>query len=99
MRIEIDFENKVIKVAEKVNFKKLLNYIKTLPDWKDYELDTNTQISYQSNPIWVNDYKYDWWRPTYTFYHQTTGCSSEAGTRLTTSNVIDRALKTQYEIS
>ncbi len=43
MKLNIDLDNKIIKVDTKVNIKELIDILKSmLPDtWKEFELDTN----------------------------------------------------------
>jgi hypothetical protein len=61
MRIEIDFDNKIIKVCERVNFKKLYEFVKKQEDWKDYQLDTQTEIKWGYYPY------VSWTTPNYTY--------------------------------
>lgn len=63
MKIEINFEEKIIKVIEKVNFKRLMKFVKTLPDWEQFEVDTSTTVNW-GNPIVIERpyYRYnDFW--------------------------------------
>lgn len=70
MRVEIDFDNKIIKVEQKCNFKKLMEFIQTLPDWEDYQIDSNTTININTSPITIKEY-YPYGRPWYQLYHFT----------------------------
>ncbi len=47
MKIQIDFDNKVIKLESNVNLKEFYDKIKLiLEDWKEYSLHTNTTINW-----------------------------------------------------
>jgi len=59
MKVEIDFDNKVIKVGQKCNFKDLMKFVKTLPNWEDYEMDASTEIVWGNSPIIIErPYRY-----------------------------------------
>ena len=54
MKIELDYDSKLIKLENKVELKKFVETIqKILPDWEDWSLDTNTTINW-TNPITIN---------------------------------------------
>jgi hypothetical protein len=70
MKIQLDTENKVIKVQEAVNLGELTETLeRLLPNgkWKDFKLDTQTQINWTPNPIIIKEYPYQpyipipWW--------------------------------------
>ena len=57
MKIQIDTTNKVIRVEEKINLNEFYKAIQKLlsnGEWKDFELDTNTTINWQS-PIIIKE--------------------------------------------
>lgn len=55
MKIQIDFDKKVIKLESNVNIKDFFDIIK-LEDWKDYTLETNTVINWNMYPYYVYPY-------------------------------------------
>lgn len=76
MRIQLDTENKTIKIEEDASLEKLINFMQaTFPEnWKEYKVLTNTIISWTTYPqyVWPN-----WsWNP-----HQITcGASTTSNT-------------------
>lgn len=84
MKIEIDFDNKVIKLENKVNFKELMEFIQTLPNWEQFAIDAKTEIVWNPSPIiierdrWINPNPYTprpfWYeQPPVTFTYDGTG--------------------------
>lgn len=72
MKLQIDTENKTIKIEEAVNIDKFIKMVKKLfpnNEWKEYELEVGT-ITYWTNPypiIYPLTYPtdpYPWWQPT-----------------------------------
>jgi hypothetical protein len=70
MRLQIDTENKTIKIEKSINFDELFKNLKKLfpnNEWKEYKLETNTEITYWTSPIYVQNYPiatpYPWWKP------------------------------------
>ena len=70
MKLQIDTDNKTIKIERDINLDELFKNLKKLfPDntWKEYKLETNAPITYWSNPIYVQNYPvvnpvvYPWW--------------------------------------
>jgi len=62
MKLQLDTTAKTIKVEESVKLSKLIETLKKLlpsNEWKDFTLETNTTISYWTNPIIIREY------PTY----------------------------------
>lgn len=54
MKIELDYDNKVIKLENKTELKNFVETIQNiLPDWEEWTLDTNTTINW-SNPIVID---------------------------------------------
>lgn len=65
MKIQLDTEKKTIKLDSNVKLEKLIDTLeKLLPkgEWKKFTLETNTQISYWTNPIIYREY------PSYPYY-------------------------------
>lgn len=66
MKLQLDIVNKTIKLDESVNLGNFAEVLyKILPnDWKDYKLEINLIINWQT-PIyvdrWVNPTWYPWW--------------------------------------
>lgn len=62
MRLNIDFDNKVITLLDKVNIDTLSKSLKKMfPDtWKEFTLDTNTSVVYSYYP------HYYWYNGSYT---------------------------------
>jgi len=51
MKIQLNYDTKVVTVEKRVNIKELFDTLKRiLPDWKEWELSTNTEIIWR-NPI------------------------------------------------
>lgn len=72
MKIQLDTTLKTIKVEESVKLSKLIETLKKLlpnNEWKDFTLETNTVISYWSNPIIIKEYpvypQRPYWQPWY----------------------------------
>lgn len=67
MKIQIDTDNKVIKIEGTYKVTDIMKVVKQLlpNDWKEYSLETNTIIYNWTSPIVIN--KNDWWnqRPYY----------------------------------
>ncbi|MCO6501381.1 MAG: hypothetical protein J5I47_13540 [Vicingus serpentipes] len=53
MKIEIDFDNKVIKVVQKCNFKKLMDFVQTLPDWETFDICSNNTSDTYYYPVYI----------------------------------------------
>ncbi len=64
MRIQLDTNQKTIKVEESVNLDEFMKAVKKLfpnNEWKEYRLETNTIINW-TYPIVYEPYKvYPWW--------------------------------------
>ena len=59
MKIQINTELKTIKLEESTNLGNFYEAIKQmLPDWKEYKLETNTTIKWNTYPIYTNPYPY-----------------------------------------
>lgn len=88
MKIQIDTDNKTVKVEGTVNFNELIKAVKKLlpEDWQKYSLESGTIIQW-SNPIIIHDYN-DWWhhpyRPWYPYYGTTISGTHGAFTLTTT---------------
>jgi hypothetical protein len=66
MKIQLDTENKVIKVEEVVNLGELTETLERLlpnGEWKDFKLDTQTQINWTPNPIIIREQPYQPYNP------------------------------------
>jgi len=62
MRIQLDYDTKVLKLESNINLGDFVKKIKTiLPDWKKWKLETNTVIQNWANPIYIETYSYPWW--------------------------------------
>lgn len=64
MKLELDFDNKIVKLTDKINFKELKDLLeKILPNYEEWEIDTNTNINW-SSPIIIKESPYrpqPWW--------------------------------------
>jgi hypothetical protein len=62
MKVQLDFENKIMIIEGVINFKELSKKIKSLlPDWKDWSLRNTDTFIYWYNPTtwdWQNPYIY-----------------------------------------
>lgn len=57
MKIQLDFNNKAIRVEENVNLNEFIKIIKSLlPDWKEWDLQTNNSIEWYpyAIPYYIN---------------------------------------------
>lgn len=82
MKIQIDTEQKTIKLEQGANLSKLLDFLeKIFPDgeWKGYTLETNTTIQH-----WVNPIVFEGHRP-YPWYGNPIYCTSQ-GSAITIAN-------------
>lgn len=73
MKLVLDTTNKTIKIEESVNLGELTNTLERMLPlglWKEFKLETNTQIIW-SNPIIIRDYPYinPFPYPTYPWYN------------------------------
>lgn len=89
MKLNIDFDNKVITLLDKVNIDSLTKSLKKMfPDtWKEFTLDTNTSVVYSYYPhyYWYNGY----YTATPTFISGTTNTSTDIKTSgITVSNYV-----------
>ncbi len=80
MKIQIDFDNKVIKLESNVNLKEFYDKVKTILDnWQEFSLGTNTVINWNSYPVYP-------YRPPY--YTNPYWCLyGTSGTTLTSTNI------------
>jgi len=62
MKIQLDYDTKTITLVNDVSLKEFFNKIKTLlPDWKEWNLNSQTTIEW-TNPITIPYYpRYPWW--------------------------------------
>lgn len=87
MKLNIDFDNKVITLLDKVNIDALSKAVKKMfPEtWKEFTLDTNTSVVYSYYPhyYWYNGY----YTGTPTFVSGTTETSTAiSASEITVSN-------------
>ena len=74
MKIQLDTENKVIKIEDVVNLGELTETLERLlpnGEWKDFKLDTQTQINWTPNPIIIREQPYNprpWWEQPWITY-------------------------------
>lgn len=70
MKIQLDYDNKVVTIEQRVNLKTLFDRVKViLDDWKEWELNCNVTMEWKSNPIVIPYLQHrPWWRdhPYYT---------------------------------
>jgi len=72
MRLQIDTEKKIIKIDEKIQMRKLIEFVeKMLPEGLDYILEP-TVINNWSSPIIINKYKPWWEKPWWEHIYDTT---------------------------
>lgn len=89
MKLQIDFDNKIIKLESNVNLKEFFEKIEAaIPDWKEYRLDCNTVINWNYYPSYIYPSRNTWYnRP---WYNTVTGSqltiTNDSG-RLTNSNI------------
>ena len=68
MKIQIDTTSKTIKLEENVKLSALVETLdKFFPnqEWKEFTLETNTTISYWSNPVIIREYPRPYYTPWY----------------------------------
>jgi hypothetical protein len=66
MKIQIDTNNKIIKLEESIKLDILLNELeKLLPNWKEYTLEVNTTIYWADPvvPVYPQYPYWPWWEP------------------------------------
>lgn len=75
MKIQIDYDTKTVTLDNNVNLGEFMVKIKViLPDWKDWKLNTNTNIVYPSSPILIERPYRPWWQgPLVTYSGTSTG--------------------------
>lgn len=67
MKLQIDFDKKIIKVEDNVNLGELVEKLQAmLPEWKTWKLETNVTINW-SNPVTIiKEEKHTWpWNQPY----------------------------------
>jgi hypothetical protein len=81
MKLQLDTDNKTIKIDESVKLTKLMQVVKKLlpnGEWQDFTLITNTTIQHWSSPVIYKEYyptpSYPWWQqpwysPVYPMYY------------------------------
>jgi hypothetical protein len=74
MKIELDYDNKIINLENRTELKKFIKTIqKILPDWQEWMLDTHTTINW-TNPITIPYVPVEpypirpWWEQPYVWY-------------------------------
>ena len=93
MKIQVDILNKTIKVEGNINFYELSKHIKQfLPDgqWKEYELETNTVINWNTGHVYPTYPIYPSY-PTYEPYYPTITCE---GIDFSASNTLTNVINT-----
>ena len=84
MKIQLDFDMKIIKVENKVNLFDFVTKIKNiLPDWKIWHLECNTVINNWTNPIVI-----DRWHP-YTYPYNPVTWEATCGDNQETTGVLN----------
>ncbi len=64
MKIQLDYDNKTVSIEDNVDLGDFVDKIrKVLPDWREWKLETKTEIVWSNpRPIIIDDYPY-WQRP------------------------------------
>lgn len=95
MKIQIDTDNKIIRLENSINMGEFMEKINLLfpnDSWKEYKIETNTQVVWQEPiivnqyPIYREPYPYWWAKPIYygtTTNTETTYNNCSANTMLT----------------
>ena len=77
MKLQIDFDNKIIKLESDINLGEFIEKIeKMFPDWKEYKLQNNVKIEWHSYPVY----------PTYPRWYNGILYTAGSAATLTTSN-------------
>lgn len=76
MKLEIDFDNKVIKVENKTNLKELIEFIQTLPNWDQFDIDAKTEIVWNPNPIIIERDRFFPYTEPYHWYGAPVTCDT-----------------------
>ncbi len=71
MKIQLDTNQKTIRVEESVNLNEFMKAVKNLfpnNEWKEYRIETNTVINWGTYPIYYEPQKFTpyWWEQPYT---------------------------------
>lgn len=67
MKIQLDFDTKVVKVEDDVNLHKFVKAVKKLlPNWKEWNIATNSKIE------WIPYYLPYWYNEPYVYYTDNT---------------------------
>lgn len=77
MKIQLDTENKTIKLESSVEMSKLIDTLNKLfpnKEWKKFTLETNTTIAHWSSPIVIERYH----QPYYPWYYVVSASSKSA---------------------
>jgi len=74
MKLQLDFDNKTIKVESKVEMKEFIDILESLKiDWKNWYLETSTVINnWWTYPIYTIPYSYTEQYPKITWSENTT---------------------------
>lgn len=66
MKIQLNFDTKVIKVEDNVNLGELIEKLQAmLPEWKTWKLETNVTINWTS-PVVIKEKVWPWNQPYWT---------------------------------
>lgn len=92
MRIQLDTTNKTIKLENSVSLKEFFSKIKKLlpnNEWQQFTLETNTTITYWSNPIVIERTYPRWeWEPYKSpWYVSSSGVKADYSLKAGTYNV------------
>lgn len=90
MKIQIDFDNKTIKVEGTVELGQLFDKLqKLLPseEWKTFKLETNTTIKYWNTPIVIDHWPVYPWRPNQPYWQVNLG--DQAGSSFFQNDILN----------
>jgi hypothetical protein len=99
MKLQLDTNNKTIKVEEQVGLAELVEILdKLLPngEWKEYQLQTNTTIVWQNNPIVIHR---DRWPNPIPLTYFGTERKYETPFEITCNNKLDKQPTPNFQIN
>jgi hypothetical protein len=70
MKLQLDTDNKTIKIEDKVNlgdFVEMLEKLLPYGKWREFSLETNVSVVWNSPPIVIEPYR-PWWQQPWIIY-------------------------------
>ena len=90
MKIQLDFDRKVIKVENNVNFGEFMKKIKQIfpnGEWKEFDLETNVSLNWHPQYTYIKPLR--WVSPNEPFITYCNGITTEIENISTTTGIVN----------